>query len=212
MQLYFAPLTCSLACRIALYEAGADFEAIEVDRMTKQIVGGGDYRQVHPIGTVPALRRDDGRILTENAAILLHIADAFPDAGLVLAAERDEARQWLSFVGSEIHKGVFYPHFDPTSDEVVKVYARSRARARFPHVERHLAEHDFLLSDFSVADCYLFTTLQWTVATPIELSDWPVLAAYHARLSKRPSIARAVADELPLYRAQQARRETARAN
>ena len=71
MDLYFSPLACSLATRIALYEAGADAGFIEVDPKTKRIMeDGSDYLTVYPLGLVPAIRLDDGAVLTENAAIL----------------------------------------------------------------------------------------------------------------------------------------------
>jgi glutathione S-transferase len=51
----------------------------------------------------------------------------------------------------------------------------------------------------------LVTVLTWSVATPIDLAQWPALAEYAARLRERPSVARAISEELPLYRKEQAR-------
>src|SRR4051794_20850215 len=82
MKLYFSPLACSLATRIALYESGADAQFIEVDSETKQIEGGIDYRTIYPLGLVPALLLDDGGLLTENAAVLQYVAEKFPGARL----------------------------------------------------------------------------------------------------------------------------------
>ena len=83
MDLYFSPLACSLATRIALYEAGAEANYFEVDPKTKVIQNdGSDFRTVNPLGLVPTLRTDDGLILTENAAILQYVADRFPQAGI----------------------------------------------------------------------------------------------------------------------------------
>src|SRR4051795_8425491 len=81
MDLYFSPLACSLATRIALYEAGVDANYLEVDPKTKVVQNDrSDFRAVNPLGLVPALRTDDGVVLTENAAILQYVADRFPDA------------------------------------------------------------------------------------------------------------------------------------
>jgi len=60
MDLYFAPLACSLATRIALYEAGAQARYIQVDTLTKQLAEGGDFFAVNALGQVPVLREDDG--------------------------------------------------------------------------------------------------------------------------------------------------------
>ena len=83
MELYFAPLACSMSARIALNEAGVAVKLIEVDTHAGRILAtGGDYRAVNPLGYVPALRLDDGTVLTENAAILQYIADQYPEAHL----------------------------------------------------------------------------------------------------------------------------------
>jgi len=78
MDLYFSPLACSLATRIALYEAGAEANYFEVDPKTKVVQkDGSDFRAVNPLGLVPTLRTDEGTVLTENAAILQYVADRF---------------------------------------------------------------------------------------------------------------------------------------
>lgn len=200
-QLYFAPMTCSLASRIALYEAGVEATFVRVDRFTKRLAGGGDYRAVHPLGLVPALRLDDGTLLTETAAILQHVASLAPERGLAPGdgPERARLHQWLSFIGGELHKVIFYPQFHPDSSDEVKRHGVALAALRFAHVERHLEGREHVLDDFSVADPYLFTVLGWTVATPIALDDYPATKAYLRRLAKRPAFARAVAEERPMY-------------
>ena len=111
MELYFSPLACSMASRIALYEAGAAARFIEVDTAARKTLDGADYRAVHPLGVVPALRRDDGEVLTENAAILQSLVDQHPQAELGPrdGLARIRLQQWLSFVGTEMHKGIFMP-------------------------------------------------------------------------------------------------------
>ena len=106
MDLYFSPLACSMATRIALYEAGGAANFVEVDPRTKTVLkDGSDFRQVNPLGLVPALRTDDGVVLTENAAILQYVADHLPRAGLGASAglERSRLHQWLCFIGTELH-------------------------------------------------------------------------------------------------------------
>lgn len=201
MELYFSPLACSLASRIALYEAGADVSFVEVDARTKRTARGDDYLQIHPLGLVPALCSDGGELLTESAAILQFIAARYPDAQL---APRDEwatriLQQWLSFIGSELHKQVFVPLLDKSAPDVVKRYALDRAAAPLALLERHFSSHEFLLDRFSVADAYLTAILNWTVATPVDLAPYPHVRDYHRRLRERPSIARATAEEFARY-------------
>ena len=126
MDLYFSPLACSLATRIALYEAGAEANYLEVDPKTKVVRNdGSDFRQVNPLGLVPTLRTDDGTVLTENAAILQYVADRFPNAGIsaTSAEERSRLHQWLCFIGTELHKALFVPLLDKTAPPDAKTYA-----------------------------------------------------------------------------------------
>ena len=76
--LYFAPLACSMASRIALYEAGADADFTYVDTRAKAVEGGGDFFAVNPMGQVPVLVTQDGRTITENVAVLQYVADQYP--------------------------------------------------------------------------------------------------------------------------------------
>ncbi|HXZ85540.1 MAG TPA: glutathione binding-like protein [Myxococcota bacterium] len=207
MNLYFAPLACSLATRISLYEAGADAQFTQVDTRSKRLADGGDFYAVNPMGQVPALRTDEGEILTENTAVLQYVADRFPAAKLAPDGLRARARlrEWLGFIGTELHKAVFVPLLDPKAPEAVKAYAREKLALRMGVLEKHLAGREFLLDVFSIADAYLATILNWTRATNVSLAPWPAVADYHARMLKRPSVARAVAEELALYQAAQAR-------
>jgi glutathione S-transferase len=206
MQLYFSPMACSMATRIALYEAGVAAELVEVDPRTKLTPAGDDFLRINPLGLVPTLRTDDGEVLTENAAILQLVADRHPAAALAPPIDaRARLHEWLSFIGTELHKAVFVPLLDARAPADAKSYALSKAASRLDHVARHLAEREYLLERFSVADGYLFTVLSWTVVTPIDLSQWPPLTAYIARLRARPSVGRALREELALYAAEQAR-------
>lgn len=203
MELYFFPLACSLASRIALYEADAHARFIEVDPKTKCALESGEtLASVNPLEMVPTLRTDAGELLTENAAILQHIADTFPSAQLAPASgfERARLQEWLGFIGSELHKGLFVPLLAEAAPDSVKRFALEKYRSRLDHLERRLAGREFLLARFSVADAYLFVVLNWAVVTPIKLSDYPAVHAYYERLRKRPSIARALAEEVVLFR------------
>lgn len=211
MDLYFSPLACSLATRIALYEAGADARFIEVDPFTHQTLDGSPLSGITPLALVPAIRTDDGHVLTENAAVLQYVAARHPSSKLAPTDDRGRAllHQWLCFIGTELHKLVFGPLLDRHAPEGARAYALSKAKSRLDLVAAHLEGREFLLDEFSVADCYLVTILNWTVATPIQLTSWPRLAEYAARLRTRPSVAKAIAIELPLYQAEQKRHAAA---
>jgi glutathione S-transferase len=208
MKLYFAPLACSMATRAALYEARASATFVEVDTHTKRTAGGDDYLRVHPIGLVPVLDSGDGTLLFENAAILQYVADRFPEARLAPADPMGRVRlgQWLSFISAELHRGLFAPLLDPEAPEAVKAYIVARGASRLDYLNAHLSGREFLLDAFSVADAYLATILGWSVVTTVDLKKWPAVRAYLERMRQRPSIARALEEEMPMYIAEQSRK------
>jgi glutathione S-transferase len=186
-----------MASRIALYETGRAADFVEADHSPPGTQS--PHATPHPLGLVPALRLDDGSLLTENQAILQYVAD---DTPLIPRDRRDRAelQQWLSFISTELHKQVFTPLLDRTAPDGARRYALDKAGARFELVDRHLAGRDHLLAEFSIADAYLFTVLNWAPAAKIDLAKFPAITAYQARLRARPGLARALAEEIELYR------------
>ena len=212
MNLYFSPMACSLASRIALYEAGVTgVKFIEIDPATKRTLDGGDYLDIYPLGLVPALRLDDGSLLTENAAVLQYLAARFPAANLAPTGDIERARlqQWLCFIGTEMHKALFTPLFDKKAPDGTKLHTLARSRARLDFLNGHLTGREFLLDRFSVADAYLCTVLNWTRPTQVDLTPWPAIKKYHRRIAARPSAARAISEETALYEAELARHRAA---
>jgi glutathione S-transferase len=211
MLLYFSPLACSMASRVALYEADARAEFSEVDPKLKRTLAGEDFLAVNPLGLVPTIRTDEGQVLTENAAILQYIADRFPEAKLAPGEgmARSRLHQWLSFIGTELHKALFVPLFDPKMPEDVKARILEKGDSRLKFLDQYLSGREFLLDQFSVADAYLFTVLNWHIATPVKIATWPAVQGYYDRLKQRASIARALSEEHALYAAEQARHRAA---
>lgn len=209
MNLYFSPMACSLATRIAFYEAGAEAHYTCVDNraQAKRTLDGEDFWGITPMGQVPALRTDDGLLLTENTAVLQYVAERYPAARLMPEGDNQRARlrQWLGFIGTELHKALFVPLLDPEAPAEVKTYSRAKAALRLGVLEKHLAGREFLLDSFSVADAYLTTILNWAPYARVDLAPWPIVAAYHQRMLKRPSVARAVGEEFAMYKEELAR-------
>ncbi len=208
MELYFAPLACSLATRIALYEAGAEAKFTAVDLKAKKLADGSDFFAVNAMGQVPVLRTDDGDTLMENPVVLQYVADRYPRSGLAPrnGIARYQLQQWLNFITSELHK-LFIPLLDPKAPEGAKSFALGKADQRFAYLDAHLDGRDYLLDRFTVADAYLVTVLNWTKAVGFSLAKYPAVAAYFDRMHKRPGVAKAFAEELVLYNEEQARRQ-----
>jgi glutathione S-transferase len=196
MKLYFSPGACSLHPHITLREAGVPFELVRVDLRAHKVHDGSDYYEVNPKGYIPALRLDDGSILTEGAVIDQYVADLKPEKHLLPPAgtmARVRVQEWLNFIASEIHKA-FSPIFG--QDEAAKASARTRIEGRFDLVEKTLAKQPFLTGDtFTVADAYFFNMLRWTAFGNIDLGKWPGIKAFFARVEARPAVQEALAAE-----------------
>ena len=161
---------------------------------------------------MPTLRTDDGLVLTENAAILQYVADRFPQAGIATGPgiERSKLHQWLCFIGTELHKGLFTPLLGKTVPAEVKAYTLEKYLSRLDYLDKYLTGREFVLDHFSVADAYLTTVLNWSIATPmIDFSKYPAVKDYLERMKKRPSVAKALAEEFALYQAEIARHKAA---
>jgi glutathione S-transferase len=203
LDLYFSPLACSLAARIALGEAGLEARYHRVDLGSKTLTeDGGDYRAIAPKGKIPALRLEDGSVLTENVAVLQCLADRWAEARPAPAADAASAyrqTEWLGFVSTELHKGFLYPTFAPESPEETRRHVRANVGAALAHVDASLADRPWLLGDaFSVADAYLVWALVLTRHLGIDFAPWPALASYLERALARPSVAAALAIERAL--------------
>lgn len=205
MELFFSPMACSLASRIVLYEAGAEARFTQVDNRAKRTLDGRDYWQVNPMGQVPALRTPEGWVLTENAAVLQYLAETLPEAGLLPATPdaRAHVRQWLGFIGTELHKAVFVPLLDPQASADVKAYSLDRAALRLATLEAHLQRRDHLAGSYGIADIYLAVVLNWAPYAGVDLGAWPAVRAYHRRIGQREAVARALREEFALFQEEQ---------
>ncbi|HEX4387965.1 MAG TPA: glutathione transferase GstA [Steroidobacteraceae bacterium] len=198
MKLYYLTGACSMASSIALREAGLKFEFVKVDRHTKKAADGMDYNEVNPKGYVPALTLDNGETLTENVAVLQYVADRVPALKLAPAAgtmERYRLIEWLAFINSELHKA-FTPLFRQDAPEDTKQYTLGNITKRLDFLQRTWGGRSFLMGEqFTVADCYLFTVLNWTGFAKIDLGRWPELKRYFDRIGQRPHVVEALKAE-----------------
>lgn len=200
MELYYAPLACSLASHITCREAGIPITLRRVTLSTKAIEGGGNLLDINPKGAVPTLRRDDGSVLTEGPSVLQYLGDLVPSSGLCpdpASDQRYRLAEWLNFISTELHKRVFYMMFTPESDQAAKAAARAAAPKRLELVGRHLQQSPFLLGEtFTVADAYLFWWLTLAGRVGIAISDHPRLEAFKSRCASRPGVRAALEFEL----------------
>jgi glutathione S-transferase len=198
MKLYYSPGACSLSPHIVLREAGLAFDLVMASTKTHKLQDGTDYYGINPLGYVPLLELDDGTRLREGPAIVQYIADQVPVKNLAPAngtLPRYRLQEWLTFIGTEIHKS-FSPLFNPAMPEEGKQIYRDRLASRFKWVDGQLAGKNYLLGDhFSVADAYLFTVSTWTQPMKIDLSAYGSLLAWRDRVGARPAVQEAMKAE-----------------
>ena len=192
LTLYYTPGACSLSPHIALREAGLAFDLVKVDLAGKKLEDGADFFAVNPKGYVPALRLEDGQLLTEGAVIVQYVADQKPDAKLAPKAgslARVRLQEWLHFIATELHKG-FGPINNPRSTPELKQFFRQRLDARFQILAKALENKQYLLDEgFSVADGYAYYTLRnLKRLDPAALEQSAVLAPYFERVASRPAV------------------------
>src|SRR6202165_1218997 len=198
MKLYYSPGACSLSPHIALLEAGLPYDLVKVDLRAKKLENGDDYLKVNPKGQVPALALDSGELVTEGPVIVQMIADKAAAKNLAPArdsAERYKLQEWLNFITTDVHKS-FGPLFSPLLADDAKAFFKDRVMAKFKYLDSQLAGRDFLMGkQFTVADGYLFTMLNWADRMKFDLSAMPNLLAYKARVGARPEVQEAVTKE-----------------
>ncbi len=198
MKLYYSPGACSLSPHITLKESGLAFEAIAAPTKTHLLPDGTDYYRINPLGYVPLLELDDGTQLREGPAIVQYIADQVPAKNLAPAngtMARYKVQEWLTFIGTELHKG-FSPLFNPAMPAEAKAAAKERLLGRLKWIDGELAGKQYLMGDtFSVADPYLFTVSNWAAPMQIDLAPYSNLLAFRARMAARPAVQAAMQAE-----------------
>lgn len=194
--LYGSPSTAALVVHWLLLELQIEHDLVLLDFDTREHKDAA-YLALNPAGLVPTLVLD-GQVLTEAAAIALHLADRHPEAALLPpgTAERAEAYRWMFWCANTVqpaYRAWFYPqemagpeHMDAT---------RQRARERLEGAWQHLTEHlstrgPYVLGEsLSVVDFMLVMLMRWSRNMPTPSDTWPALKTYADRLKARPAFA-----------------------
>ena len=188
MKLYYDLSACSLSPHIVLREAGLKFDLEWVDLKNLKTASGNDFNHISPKGYVPVLELDDGQFLTEGAPLVQYIADLAPEKKLIPpigSIERYRVAEWLSFTSAELHRG-FTPLFNKDLPSELLNAARKKLFGQFDYLEAYLKGRKYLMGDnFTVADAYCFTILNWDQFVDLRLDRWPALKTYVARIKAR---------------------------
>jgi len=198
MKLFYSPGACSLSPHIVAREAGIDVELEKVDTKTHTFNGGSDYYKVNPKGYVPALEIKAGDILTEGPAIVQYLGDQKPQSGVVPAAgsaQRYRLQEMLGYINSEIHK-TYSPLFNKAISEETANERREYLKKRYAYLEGVLATKQYLVDNkFTAADAYLYTVTRWAPFVKVDLTGFPNLKEFQARVEARPAVQQALKEE-----------------
>jgi glutathione S-transferase len=176
-----------MSCHIAFEEAGLPVDV----KIAKSDADWKEIGELNPQGAVPLVVLDDGKVLTQNIAILNYVSERAPQAGLLPkpgTLDRAYAFQWLSWVASDLHPA-FGPLFNPSLSEDARKAAIAKVEALLSQVNRHMEGRTFVAGDqFSLADAYLFTVFGWTKFQKIPTDSYSNMNAYMARIAERPAV------------------------
>src|SRR5688500_4154735 len=205
MRLHYFPGTAAMAPHATLAEIGVPYELVRVER-DEDGRPPDEYFALNPWGKIPTLE-DGDFVLTESAAICLHLAERFPDARLAPPAgsrERSELYRWLLWLSNTVQTGLLrhiYPHRYGT--EGVVEAAAADLHAHFDLIDGRLAGREWLAGDErSVADLFLFMITRWGRRLEPPAWDRPNLRAHWLRTLELPGVSRMIEEqglELPEF-------------
>jgi glutathione S-transferase len=204
IKLYYAPHTCALASHIALEDAGADYSTVRIS-FAKEDQRKPEYLTLNPKGRVPAMVTDKG-ILTETPAILVFIAQTFPQARLAPlddAFSSAQVQAFNSYICSTLH--VAHAHRmrgyrwtdDPAAIAAMQRKVPESVSACYELIENKMLAGPWVMGEtYSICDPYLFTVAQWMEQDGVDPARFPKVRDHRQRTSERPAVQRAIKEEL----------------
>ena len=201
LVLYYAPRACSLVPYLTLTEAGASFEVVNVNFAKGQHFSP-EYLQLNPKHKVPLLVID-GEPLTENVAIQMWIARAFPQARLMPQVPMQEIKaiSFLAWCASGIHPALTPNALPqqfcdlPGSEESVRRCAQKKLFENYQIAEDLLADNDWFFDEFTATDAYFFWCFRRGLLFGMDLSRFGRCVAHQQRMLLRDSTQKVVAYE-----------------
>jgi glutathione S-transferase len=205
LKLYYTAHTCSLATHIVLEEVGADYSTVRIDFATEQ-QKSAEYLSINPKARVPALVTDEG-IITETPAMLVYVAQRFPQARLAPMEDPfffAEIQSFNAYLCSHVHVAHAHRmrgHRWVKADDAHSIAAMQRkvpesVGAGFELIEREMLKGPWVMGDrYTVCDPYLFTLAQWLEKDGVDPARVPRVIDHRRRMSERRSVRKAIAEE-----------------
>lgn len=204
ITLFYAPHTCSLASHIALEDAAAEYSTVRIDFADDE-QRKPPYLAINPKGRVPALVTDRG-ILTETPAMLAFIAQRFPRAGLAPLDDPfsfAQTQAFNSYLCATLH--VAHAHRmrgnrwadDPAAIAAMQRKVPESVGACYDLIEGKMLGEPWVMGEtYTICDPYLFTMAQWLEQDGVDPSRIPKVISHRRRMSERPTVRKAIAEEL----------------
>ncbi len=201
MKLYHSQYTRSHRARWILEEIGVPYEITRLSLRDGQSKTP-EYLAIHPHGSVPALI-DGDLTLTESSAIILHVADKFPEKNLAPAPGSDDRGRyyrWLVYIPATVDPVLetitIQTRFLPEDKRSPQILAE--AKRKFATIAKVLEDavrgREYVVGNsFSAADIAVASAVGWMGFLGI-VGEHPILAGYLQHLQQRPAYARAHAD------------------
>ena len=207
IQLHYYPGNASMTPHMVLEELGVPFELKYVDRAVGAHKSPG-YLKLNPNGLIPVFV-DGDLVLYETAAILLHLADTHPAAGLapsVGTAERARFYKWLAWMTNTVQASLilyFYPERwvddgNAAGAAQIKAHSAAKVGGLLDQMDAQLAAHGrdwFLGEQFTVLDPFALMLCRWTRGFERPARSLPHLGPYLERMLARPAVKRVIATE-----------------
>ena len=200
-KLYGAKGMGGLAPQVIYEEIGISYEKIEID-FEKNENRDPKFLALNPLGQVPALVLSDGTLITESAAMVIHLCDSHPDAGLLPPAgttERAIALRWLMFMAVNVYTAeqrTFYSDrftTDPSGAKGVEAAAIADAEKYLSMLEDALKPGPYLLGErYSAVDIYLWMLGTWFSDEVI--GKFPRIQRLMQQVVARPAVTRVAAE------------------
>ena len=202
LTLYFSPGACSLASHIGLEETGAPYE-VKPTLLAKGEQKTEAYLKINPRGKVPALSVD-GKIITENTAILTYLARRFPEKKLMPTDPVEEARciatmAWFSNIVHPSYQRSMRPERfaeGEAAQATVKETGRKSFWANCQEIDSMLQGKDWIMgSQYTLADGYALVFYGWGVRGGFPMNELSAYTAWQDRMLKRPTVRKVVEAE-----------------
>ena len=202
-QFYYAPGSCSIAAQIALEMSGAPYQCVKLDfRSNAQRESG--YLIINPKGRVPALVCEQG-VITENPAILLFLAQQFPEASLAPLRDPFKLAQinaFNAYLSSTVHpahahgvRGYRWADDEAAIAEMKRKMPEVMTEC-FGMIESEMFKGPWVMGeDFSISDIYLFTISQWLEADGVDITQFPKVMSHRSRMRDLEVVKKVLAEQ-----------------